>query len=101
MPPRMSRRRDCWRACARPCGHRAAMAKFQPVTCAMKPWYFRNLGDAMLAGEALGDIEARFLAAYVKAGRPPGMALFSRHESEGRLHCEVVLYLSPAAAAVA
>lgn len=55
----------------------------------------------MLAGEALGDIEARFLAAYVKAGRPPGMALFSRHESEGRLHCEVALYFSPAAAAVA
>ena len=29
------------------------------------------------------------------------MAIFTRSESEGRLHCEVIVYFSPAAADVA
>lgn len=66
----------------------------------MSAWYSKNLGDAMLAPEELGRIEALFLTMYTKAGRPKDMALFYRHES-GRLHCEVKVYLSPAAAAVA
>lgn len=64
-------------------------------------WFSKNLGDAMFASEPLNDIKALFLASFIRAGRPQDMALFVRHESEGRLHCEVVAYFSPAAADVA
>jgi hypothetical protein len=64
-------------------------------------WYSKNLGDAMLAGEALARIEALFKVAYAKAGYPEDMSLYIRHESEGRLHCEVIIYLSLPAADVA
>jgi hypothetical protein len=67
----------------------------------MSGWYSRNFGDAMLAGEPLGRIEELFRAECASAGRPREMAVFIRHESEGRLHCEVMAYFSPAAAAVA
>ena len=55
----------------------------------------------MLVGEALTDIETLFLAAFREAGNPAEMALFTRHESEGRLHCDLMLYLSPASLTVA
>jgi hypothetical protein len=64
-------------------------------------WFFKNLGDAMFAVESLREIEALFGSYFIKTGRPKDMALFVRHESEGRLHCELVTYFSPAAAAVA
>jgi hypothetical protein len=64
-------------------------------------WFSKNLGDAMLAGEPLGRLEELFSSAYVAAGRPQAMAAFIRHESEGRLHCEVKVYFSPAAIVVA
>lgn len=55
----------------------------------------------MLAGEALDRLESLFRAEYAKAGRPSEMAIFIRHESEGRLHCEVKAYFAPASGAVA
>ena len=64
-------------------------------------WFSKNLGDAMLAGEALAHIETLFEAAYAKARKPKDMALYIRHESEGRLHCEVIIYLSLPSADVA
>ncbi|RJQ74597.1 MAG: hypothetical protein C4519_16465 [Desulfobacteraceae bacterium] len=67
----------------------------------MTVWFSKNLGDAMFASEALGQIEALFVSKCTKAGCPKEMALFIRHESEGRLHCEVKAYFSPAAADVA
>src|SRR5512139_2083744 len=67
----------------------------------MNTWYTRNLGDAMLAGESLEQIKALFLAAFEKAEGAKDMAVFFRHESEGRLHCELKVYFTPAAAAVA
>lgn len=67
----------------------------------MRNWFARNLGDAMLAGEALDQVKALFMAEYEKARRPTDMAVFVRHESEGRLHCEVKAYFSPASAVVA
>lgn len=66
----------------------------------MSAWFSVNLGDAMLAGGPLAAIEARFSSAFEAAGRPRAMAVFVRHES-GSLHCEVRIYFSPAAAAVA
>jgi len=68
----------------------------------MKPtWHTCNLGDAMLAGEVLDEIRASCLSASKRGDKPGDMAVFVRHESEGRLHCEVHVYFSPAAADVA
>lgn len=68
----------------------------------MKPtWYTCNLGDAMLAGEVLDEIRESCLSASDRLDKSGNMAVFVRHESEGRLHCEVHVYFSPAAADVA
>lgn len=64
-------------------------------------WYAMSLGDGVTALEPLRDVENRFRAASEQAGRPRDMAVFTRHESEGRLHCELMVYFSPAARAVA
>jgi hypothetical protein len=61
------------------------------MTC----WYTKNLGDAMLAGVELDTIEA--LARELALAD----AVFTRHEAEGRLHCELVVYFAPAAAQLA
>ena len=47
------------------------------------------------------EIEELFLKLFTTAGKPPDMAVFTRLESEGRLHCEVIAYFTPAAAEVA
>ena len=67
----------------------------------MSAWFTKNLGDAMLAGEALDNLKVLFQSEYEKADYPGEMAMFIRHESEGRLHCEVKVYFSPASVAVA
>jgi hypothetical protein len=64
-------------------------------------WYTCNLGDAMLAGESLDQIRAAFLSVNKHRHASGERAIFVRHESEGRLHCEVRVYFSPAAAGVA
>jgi hypothetical protein len=67
----------------------------------MESWYFLSLGDGMMAGTPAADLEELFLERFLAAGKPPAMAVFSRPESEGRLHCEIIAYFSPAAAGVA
>jgi hypothetical protein len=67
----------------------------------MSAWFTKNLGDAMLAGEALAQLEALFVSTYGRSGDSGKMAIFVRHESEGRLHCEVKAYFPPAALALA
>jgi hypothetical protein len=64
-------------------------------------WYSVGIGDGIMAVEPAAEIEALFLKAFAAAGSPSDMAVFIRHESEGRLHCEVVAYFSPAAGEVA
>jgi len=67
----------------------------------MSSWYSVNLGDALLAGEALAQIRTQFCAIPIPPGAPASgdrtLALFVRHQSEGRLHCEVMVYFPPAA----
>ena len=63
----------------------------------MKTWYSLSLGDGMTSGMASAEIEAAFAA----APRSPGVAVFTRPEPEGRLHCEVIAYFSPAAQGLA
>lgn len=67
----------------------------------MKKWSRKNLGDAMLAFLETDRVEAICMSAYVNANCPNEMAVFLRHESEGRLQCEVIVYFSPALAHVA
>jgi len=64
-------------------------------------WFSKNFGDAMLASEAIASLKNHFLTRYPDAKQPKDMAIFIRHESEGRLHCEVNVYFSPAAADIA
>lgn len=66
----------------------------------MNEWFCKHLGDGILATVPLGQIEDLFRAEYARAGAPGDMALFVR-QSAGGLHCEVSVYFSPAAAAVA
>lgn len=64
-------------------------------------WFATNLGDAMLAGDALDHIKRLLVRESGGTQGAPEMAVFLRHESEGRLHCEVKVYFPPAAAVVA
>ena len=64
-------------------------------------WYSKELGDGMMAATPSDEIEKAFLGVFRAAGKPLNMAVFTRLESEGRLHCEVMAYFSPAAKEVA
>jgi len=64
-------------------------------------WYSVSLGDGIVAATPSAEIEERFQRLFLAAGQPPDMAVFTRSESEGRLHCEVIAYFSPAAADLA
>ena len=67
----------------------------------MSNWFCKSLGDAMLAQEAQDKLVQYLTSTFAKAGSPGDMAAFLKHESEGRLHCEVKIYLSPGSAAAA
>ena len=67
----------------------------------MDSWYSKELGDAITASMPSDEIEQAFQQVFVAAGKPLNMAVFTRQESEGRLHCEVTAYFSPAAKDVA
>ena len=67
----------------------------------MDSWYSKELGDAIAASMPSAEIEQVFQQSFVAAGKPLKMAVFTRQESEGRLHCEVTAYFSPAAKDVA
>ena len=66
-----------------------------------KTWHSISLGDGMTAPMSFGEIESLFQSLFAAAGSPADMAVFTRSESEGRLHCEVIAYFSPLAAEVA
>ena len=67
----------------------------------MNLWFYINLGDAMLATEALYQLKNDFNDHFQKMQSPKDMTLFYRHETEARLHCEVVVYFSPACTPIA
>jgi hypothetical protein len=64
-------------------------------------WCRLTLGDASLATDDLRKLETESKAFFEQAGNPSDMALFVRHESEQRLHCELVVYFSPKAFSLA
>lgn len=63
-------------------------------------WYSKSLGDGMWSPIASAEIKNIFQPLFESTGKPSEMAVFTRYE-EGRLHCEVVAYFSPAAVEVA
>lgn len=67
----------------------------------MNTWHSLALGDGMLADMPSDEIRAAFARLFPDGNIPAEAAVFTRHESEGRLHCEVMAYFSPAAADVA
>ena len=64
-------------------------------------WHCGSLGDGLWAPIAISELQVAFDPVFEAAGQPLGMAVFSRHISEGRLQCEVVAYFSPAASEIA
>ena len=67
----------------------------------MNDWYSLSLGDGITAVAPSAEIEAEFERLYPASTQSPEIAVFTRLESEGRLHCEVIAYFSPAAKKVA
>ena len=67
----------------------------------MQTWFSQSLGDGVLSFEPKDEIQSQFTPLFNAAGQPADMAVFTRHELEGRLQCEVVAYFTPAAAALA
>jgi hypothetical protein len=66
-----------------------------------KFWYSMTLGDGLWAPILSAQIEETFLSLFDEAGKPVDMAIFTRNESEGRLHCEVIACFSPTAQNIA
>ncbi|WP_374972580.1 hypothetical protein [Spongiibacter marinus] len=56
-------------------------------------WHCLNLGDALLAEPQHTALVTDFQRRYSASATP--RVLITRHESEGRLHCEVLVYFSP------
>ena len=67
----------------------------------MESWYSVNLGDGIMAVTPSAEVEEAFKKAFEAAGKPAGMAVFTRYVSEGRLQCDVIAYFSPQAREVA
>ncbi len=67
----------------------------------MDTWYSISLGDGIWAPTLVAQIEEIFRQPFERAGKPVEMAVLKRHETEGRLHCEVIAYFSPASGEVA
>ena len=71
--------------------------KYGEADIKMESWYSISLGDGIIAPTPSDEIEQIFVESFNAAGRPANMAVFTRAESEGRIHCEVIAYFSPAA----
>lgn len=65
------------------------------------PWYRLELGPADFADNERISVSKAVEQAWHDAGRPAGLTAYYRHESEGRLHCTLVVYFHPTAEAVA
>jgi hypothetical protein len=62
----------------------------------MMTWYAKSLGDGMTYGASAAEIEEVYGKLFA-VSQSPTAAVFTRPESEDRLHCEVIAYFSPAA----
>lgn len=67
----------------------------------MQCWFYKNLGDAMLADDSLQQIKQLFLQSYPDPSQHSDKCILYYHLSERRLHCEVTVYFSPACRSMA
>ena len=67
----------------------------------MQTWFSQSLGDGVFAFESKEKLCQQFMQMFAQTSHPKNAAVFTRHELEGRLQCEVIAYFSPAAAALA
>ncbi len=67
----------------------------------MDYWYSVSLGDGITSVTPSDEVAQSFRAFSSAAGSPANMAVFTRLDSEDRLHCELIAYFSPAAHQVA
>ena len=67
----------------------------------MDYWYSVSLGDGITSVTPSDEVARSFQIFFSVAGSPTDMAVFTRLDSEDRLHCEVIAYFSPAAHEVA
>jgi hypothetical protein len=67
----------------------------------MDYWYSVSLGDGITSVTPSDEVAQSFQAFFVADGSPSDMAVFTRLDSEDRLHCELIAYFSPAAREVA
>ena len=65
------------------------------------PWYSLNCGDPMLCDHTVEKLKKTYGSMYRNNQLPTDALIFSRHESRGDLHCELVLYFNPSETAVA
>ncbi|GMW02212.1 MAG: hypothetical protein AMXMBFR84_33480 [Candidatus Hydrogenedentota bacterium] len=64
-------------------------------------WFLKTLDDGILAEEEVEQIKTAFLRTFKARGCPQDMALFLQRETDGRLHCRVHVFFSPACASIA
>ncbi len=67
----------------------------------MQTWFSQSLGDGVFAFEPKEALREQFMRLFAHTDDANDPAVFTRHELEGRLQCEVIAYFSPAAAALA
>ncbi|NJD30594.1 MAG: hypothetical protein FIB04_01745 [Gammaproteobacteria bacterium] len=67
----------------------------------MTKWHTLSLGDAATAQVPLMHLQEEFEEEFAAGDRAPDAAVFVRYESEGRLHCEAVVFIAPGAAVLA
>lgn len=63
----------------------------------MHTWWQMSLGDPMLADAELDRLTHAARQARSESAQASEYALFLRHESQGHVHCELIVYFSPAA----
>lgn len=64
-------------------------------------WHYLDLGDAIMANEPMEQIRKAFEEYVSNNSISPDVAIFTRNDSEGRLHCQVTAYFSPATLQIA
>jgi hypothetical protein len=64
-------------------------------------WHAINCGDPTLCDPVVQKVLQTYERVSSTDHLPPGAAIYSRHESRGDLHCELILYFTSEAAVVA
>jgi hypothetical protein len=67
----------------------------------MSTWFKKELGDAVMAAPILETLKEKYTAMYGASGIADSPQVLMRYDASGGLHCEVTVYFSPDATALA